>query len=547
MSFVLEEVKNGRDIILFNNNKFREGYSLKNSDIVWRCLGKVCKASIRTNKEKTTIYLSNDSHTGAHPVTLRALTPTPPNKRRNLPTATPEAEPKVPVVTSMSTPEPNRVATTISSSPTTPSMDLASENALLKEEVARLRAELQVVLNHSIESDQRLLEFTDNVFLPPRSLTSNTSFSSSTLPKSEDSQLAVQKIKALEEEIQLLRRPCKTCDILKDETKNMLNSIRCLEEEKKLIKASITTDTNPLTTHSLKVRNTYDVLGEDLDDKDGTFVQVTSKKTTRPKNGSSHKHNKRLNSTKQDPKLKFQRKTIAFQSVSVMGDSHVRGLAALMKNQINNSAVSGVCKPGGRLKDITPISSPPRNHCYIIVAGANDVGARTEDDILADLEHLLQVCRKSSRVLLVPIPTRYDLSRHSHVHNTVAVVNGYMAELCRRHPDMELLDTKSIRRHHHTNHGLHLNKKGKHLLSNLLVERLALMSLPTTHLCSPLAKRRVLPAASVAPPPLEPRTLPYETYAEAVNQPTRHITQHLNFNRSHKSFLENPLHATVLN
>lgn len=52
MSFALEVNKKGKYVILYNDYKYRECYSVKNSDLVRRCLGKICKGSIRTNKEK---------------------------------------------------------------------------------------------------------------------------------------------------------------------------------------------------------------------------------------------------------------------------------------------------------------------------------------------------------------------------------------------------------------------------------------------------------------------------------------------------------------
>lgn len=84
MSFTLEVVKNGKDRILFNNSKYRESYSLKSGDLVWRCLGKTCKAWIKTNKEKTSIYEANEAHIGLHPATMRPSTPsTPPPLKLN--------------------------------------------------------------------------------------------------------------------------------------------------------------------------------------------------------------------------------------------------------------------------------------------------------------------------------------------------------------------------------------------------------------------------------------------------------------------------------
>lgn len=51
----------------------------------------------------------------------------------------------------------------------TPSVsnELLAENTALKEELLKLRGDYRAVLDHSIDSDQRLLEYTSDIFLPP--------------------------------------------------------------------------------------------------------------------------------------------------------------------------------------------------------------------------------------------------------------------------------------------------------------------------------------------------------------------------------------------
>lgn len=527
MSFELVSVRKGKDIILFNDYKYREGYSLKCGDVVWRCLGKVCKATVKTNKEKTVIHFSSDAHTGAHPVTLRALTPTP--TRRNGPTSistpsmtvipTAEATPVVAATPeTMVTPVPPEDISLTSSFE-----NMLRENSALREEVEKLRSEKLVVLNHSIESDQRLLEFTDKIFLPSQSLTPDQQSTAKELER------ALAKIQKLEEEVKELNQPCERCVIYKEESANMINSLRCLEEENKALKASISDDPShsmlnrPSLPLPLKLRNSYDVLREvNIGEAEGdNFVTVTRKRNDnrqgRPHNNSS----RRKHQIKEELKKKSvmeKPEVIQFKSVSVVGDSHVRGLSALMKKTRLGRGVdiTGVCKPGARLLNIEPTSSPPIDHCYVVMAGTNDVNTASEGAILANLRRVLQTFKKSSRVLLVPIPTRYDLCRSSQIHMTVNVVNGYMAELCSRHREVELLDTSSIRRHHHTFHGLHLNGSGKRHLSRLVAEKLAHMS-PPARRTNPVVRRAgILAADTTSPAP--PRILPYDSYAEAVTQ-----------------------------
>lgn len=73
MSFTIEKSKSGKPCIIFDNYKFREGYAARCGDITWRCLGKTCNATIKTDAEKKTIICTSIKHTGHHPVTLRSL------------------------------------------------------------------------------------------------------------------------------------------------------------------------------------------------------------------------------------------------------------------------------------------------------------------------------------------------------------------------------------------------------------------------------------------------------------------------------------------
>lgn len=146
MLFILEVNKNRKDTIVYNNHKYREKYSVKSGDIVWQCLGRVCKASITTNNDKTAIHHSSDNHSGRHPVTMRSHTPTPPSKRASCSVAskpgTPEAtpSPRTPTETSEPTPVTHNTATEKSSPP---NRDPLEKNMILRDEFDRLRAEAE--------------------------------------------------------------------------------------------------------------------------------------------------------------------------------------------------------------------------------------------------------------------------------------------------------------------------------------------------------------------------------------------------------------------
>ncbi|KAG8266405.1 hypothetical protein J6590_075589 [Homalodisca vitripennis] len=77
MSFKIEHTTKGKPCILYDDHKYRHFRVLKNGDVSWRCLGKTCNASIRSDAEVTVVSVTNDKHTGQHPVTLRRMSSAP--------------------------------------------------------------------------------------------------------------------------------------------------------------------------------------------------------------------------------------------------------------------------------------------------------------------------------------------------------------------------------------------------------------------------------------------------------------------------------------
>lgn len=112
MSFVLEVSKNGRDTMLLKNYRYRELYTVKRGELCG-VLGINLYGRVRINYEHTVIYTSNETHGGTHPVTLRTLPHTPPQKRpppaaTSVPAASsPALQPQLTSIVSASLPKEN--------------------------------------------------------------------------------------------------------------------------------------------------------------------------------------------------------------------------------------------------------------------------------------------------------------------------------------------------------------------------------------------------------------------------------------------------------
>lgn len=577
MSFILEVSKNGKDTILFNNYKYRESYTVKSGDIVWKCLGRNCKATIKTDGQKTAIFFSSEAHNGPHPVTMRALTPTPPRKSCSTVNAPKSASVLPHCSTYMSTPLPNHTPNETlevqqpSGAQCTPpiSNDLLAENLALKEELRKVREELKVILDHSIDSDQRLLQFTETVFLPPQpkathssqlEVKSRTLVSSAT--QTEGSSNCHPEYTPLD--------PCQTCKILKEEVVSMIESMRCMEAENKNLKnIAFKSKTTPPTPSFISPStpcqfegNRFDSLQEEGSDQTqeiSDFITIKRKK----KRGKNKQH---FNTTLTKCNIKHNTKKInvtrsnsdiAFNGVTIIGDSHVRNLAGFVGEKIGSGPViSGVCKPGAGLLSIKPKSPPPsQNHCFVLMAGTNDIDKGREDLIYNHMEEVLQVCKETSNVLVVPLTTRYDLAPSSPIQRTVSLVNNFIFKLCHRMQGVKVVDISRITRRHYTSHGLHLRNSGKRLLANLIVENIKQLKPLKNQRRLTQANPKPADVAEAVPSPPPSASQPSSTYAAVISKPrvtrksTDDIQPPINVNSSFKNngFLDEHSSATSPN
>ncbi|KAG8325900.1 hypothetical protein J6590_055799 [Homalodisca vitripennis] len=100
-----------------------------------------------------------------------------------------------------------------------PTFELLIDNARLKAKVITRKAEVKVILDHSIESDQRLLQFPGAIFKSSTSVTPhkkpctnyvNASAQTEELPYVlENTLVKSMKIADIEKEIKDLKRPCR--------------------------------------------------------------------------------------------------------------------------------------------------------------------------------------------------------------------------------------------------------------------------------------------------------------------------------------------------
>ncbi|KAG8287021.1 hypothetical protein J6590_046996 [Homalodisca vitripennis] len=537
MTLTLEQTKNGKPLILHHNYKYRESHCLKNGERAWRCLGRNCGATLKTNAEATRLVSCSGKHQGPHPVTMRTLSlspaPTPPAASPATPASA--STPVASSAQSAATPAlssdaelPASPATStgasipvvcLDSASAAEVADLVAENKVLQDRLLQLEEQFKHVLDHSIESDTRLMQYTNQVFVAstprvdsPVRVSANDCGVQCDLPIN----CGDQRCAETRDLVASLRT---TIEVLEAELKCLRGREECgCMGEQPPDGTAKQPHTSPAHAPQITVGNRYMALS-DLNDEDTASFTVVSRKKKNAGKKTTNKKQKHISSKKHDhdtkrkkhPKLK---KTILpFKNVTVLGDSHSRHLSAIMRSQTaGHTNIIGVCKPGAGLLQIAPSHAPPENHCYVLVAGTNDLAAGRQDIVFQHMEEVIKSCRISSDILVSPLPPRYDLPPDSPIHESIALANSYVSELCERYEGVAMMYISVLGREHFTPHGLHLTTTGKSLLAGLIVRELTSLPRRRFGTTAPTAPPRS-PSASPTPPT---PTAQHHSYAEAV-------------------------------
>jgi hypothetical protein len=171
---------------------------------------------------------------------------------------------------------------------------------------------------------------------------------------------------------------------------------------------------------------------------------------------------------------RYATKTHINHNLLLLGDSHIRGLAERIGCSLGNSfSVIGITKPNADINGITSSryfsSDNLTKHDVIIFCGGTRDFSRNESKSgLCSLKDFAQRTSHTN-VILLEAPIRYDLPHSSCVNIEVEKFNKKLRSLMTPFSHVRVIST-STERAHHTRHGLHINKKGKHQVVDNLVE-----------------------------------------------------------------------------
>ncbi|KAG8280888.1 hypothetical protein J6590_070818 [Homalodisca vitripennis] len=436
--------------------------------------------------------------------------------------------------------------------------DLLAENSMLKDSIQQLNERYKHVLDHSIESDTRLMQFTDQVFVastmrrasaadcgvqcdsPSRASAADCGVQCDSPSRASAADCGVQcdspsRASAADCGVQCdLPSECRDqrCAEIRDLVASLRTTIEVLEAEIQCLK-----EEGKKSASEREQKELWEVhYNEKRLPKTPKNKQCSPKVSATVAHHSGEPRKKRRSNNK-------QRISLPFSSIIIEGDSHTRGLTGILRRMVTcETMVGGVCKPGAKLMEATSDDSPSAGGCYVIVAGTNDVAQQY--NIYRHLERRITSKLRTSRVVVSTLPHRHDLPASHKINQETVLINNYIEELCERHRGAEVLQFNNIGRGAFTQHGMHLKRNTKHLLAQELIECLRKMDSTASRETSqpPVTARGVqnngrktdqalesptAPLSTALQPPAasEPRTLLYESFAEAVKcrSPVRQV------------------------
>ena len=189
-----------------------------------------------------------------------------------------------------------------------------------------------------------------------------------------------------------------------------------------------------------------------------------------------------LRERKLNTNKRYATRTHPNHNLLLLRDSHTIGLAERIGCSLGSSfTVTGITKPNADIKGITspghftPVNLTKRD-MIIFYGGARDISRNESKSGLCSLKEFAQRT-SNTNVILLEAPLRYDLPLSSCINIEVKLFNKRMRGLMTPFSRVKVVST-STEREHHTRHGLHLNKRGKHWVADNLVREIRNLYLP---------------------------------------------------------------------
>jgi hypothetical protein len=209
--------------------------------------------------------------------------------------------------------------------------------------------------------------------------------------------------------------------------------------------------------------NLYSLLRNVTKEDDNTTIHKANSSSVSPAN-------KVTKIKANQPKRKGKSGNEKVHKVLILGDSHVRGCAAEVKQKLKSEyEVIGFTNPGSAMKDIKAMAKSKmaqltKKDVVVLWGGSNDVA---QNNSIVGLRHILDLVINSSHtnVILMNVPHRHDLMKESCVNKEVETFNKKLRNKMESFKKVELIEVNS-ERDLYTRHGQHFNSRGKETIAS---------------------------------------------------------------------------------
>jgi hypothetical protein len=168
--------------------------------------------------------------------------------------------------------------------------------------------------------------------------------------------------------------------------------------------------------------------------------------------------------------------------VLLVGDSHLKDCAHMLQDDLGTDfVVTGFVQSGANMEQIVNTTEDllisNNDDLVIIWGGANDIGRNNTQKAVEWVTKFVEMNRHQN-VILINSPHRYDLSGESCINIEVTEFNNKIKKSMEQHPQVKILEV-DLDRNHFIAHGLHLNSKGKAVVSHNLAMAVKQCVIPT--------------------------------------------------------------------
>ena len=125
--------------------------------------------------------------------------------------------------------------------------------------------------------------------------------------------------------------------------------------------------------------------------------------------------------------------------------------------------VIGHVRPGSGMKVITELTNQEittltKKDMVEVWGGANDIARNEANSAVTHIINSVKF-RKHTNVLLVSVPTRFDLITTSCVNKEVITYNRKLHKFMKQYEHVKIIDSE-LQRKYFTRHGMHMNLAG---------------------------------------------------------------------------------------